>query len=66
LTSLPKPDLDKLSEFVRGKLSTEESSVILDHLEKDPELARDFEFVLALLNISKEEWEGIRKSRSTR
>ena len=66
MTSLPKPDLDKLSEFVRGKLSTEESSVILDHLEKDPELLRDFEFVLALLNISKEEWEGIRKSRSTR
>jgi hypothetical protein len=57
-------DFDKLRDFALGKLSPEESLAILDQLEKDPELSSQFELVLALLDLSKEDWDKSRRGRN--
>jgi hypothetical protein len=58
----PRPDFSTLQDFAHGRLTPEESLRVLDWLEKDPEVSRDFELVLALMGLSREEWERREKS----
>ena len=58
----PRPDFTTLEEFARGRLSQEESLRVLDWVENDPDVSRDLELVLALMGLSREEWERREKS----
>ncbi len=55
-----RPDIDKLTDFVKGRLTPEESLEVLDWIEKDRTISEDLELVLLLENIPAEEWERIR------
>jgi anti-sigma factor RsiW len=57
LTVPHKPDIERLIDFARGKLSPEESLAVLEELEKDPRVSRDLELILSLMGLSREEWE---------
>ncbi len=55
-----RPDIDKLTDFVKGRLKPEENLEVLDWIEKDRTVSEDLELVLLLENIPATEWERIR------
>lgn len=55
-----RPDIEKLTDFVKGNLKPEESLKVLRWVEKDQEVSDNLELVLELENIPPEEWEKIR------
>lgn len=61
MTDKHRPDIEKLTDLVKGRLSPEASLEVLDWLEKDREVSEDLQLVLELENIPWEEWERIRK-----
>ena len=61
-----RADFSTLTDLAFGRLPPKETKALLKDLENDLKLSRDFEFVLALLNLKKEEWNEIRKPHSTR
>ncbi len=61
MTDASRPDIDRLTDFVKGRLTPGENLEVLDWVEKDQGVSEDLELVLELENIPPEEWERIRK-----
>ncbi len=55
-----RPDIDRLTDFVKGRLKPEENLEVLDWIEKDRTVSEDLELVLLLEDIPAKEWERIR------
>ncbi len=66
MTGSSRPDIERLTEFVRGRLTPEESREVLDWIETDKCLSADLETVLALQNLTKADREAVLRSYSKR
>ncbi len=66
MKSHSKGDIDRLIDFAKGRLSSEESLALLDEIEQDPELSGNLEVVLGLLKMSRKAWEEVIRSHSKR
>ncbi len=66
MTGSQRPDIERLTDFVRGRLTPEESRDVLDWIEKDKSLSADLETVLALQKMTKEDWETLLRSHVKR
>jgi hypothetical protein len=61
-----RPDIERLTDLVRGRLTPDESLEALEWIEKDKSLSDDLEVVLALEKMTKAEWEALIRSHSKR
>ncbi len=54
-----RPDIEKLTDYAKGRLTPEESLEVLDWVEKDQEVSANLKLILELENIPREEWERL-------
>ena len=50
-------DFSKLIDLVNGRLKPEEALTVLGKVENNPKLSEDLELVLALMGLTRQEWE---------